>query len=485
MRFVRQIVLLAAASGALLAMPLERAFAHGRLKASTPAAGAHVVAAPRVLHLEFTERPELAFSRVELTGPTGAAVALGTLRADPQLPAALIAPVAGTALGPGVYTVRWQMAGADGHPVRGEFAFTVVGSAGAGSAMGRADSVGAACCRAGPAAGPAPPAAHHADAPAIFNAESPGYVLLRWLSFLALVLLLGAVTFPLVVLPIFDRFGNRNRLPVSLDIRRRARGIGTIAGLALIALAIARLLAQSYALHGAAHVWHFELVRAMLLQTVWGWGWLLQVLGAVIALVAFRAAARPSRMTWGLAAAGALMLSTTPALSGHAVAAPRLSAIAVVVDSLHVIGAGGWLGSLFLLVAAAIPAALSLEESDRGETVADLVNAFSPTALGFVAVLGATGLFSAWIQLESWSALWQSGYGRTLLVKLGVLGLMVGTGAFNWLRVRPALGDAEGTRLIRRTSSIEIAIGVIVLLVTAVLVATATPAGMPMGGMAH
>jgi methionine-rich copper-binding protein CopC len=32
----------------------------------------------------------------------------------------------GTALAPGRYTVRWQVSGDDGHPVRGEFSFDVI-----------------------------------------------------------------------------------------------------------------------------------------------------------------------------------------------------------------------------------------------------------------------------------------------------------------------------------------------------------------------
>ncbi len=481
MRTSRRTVAVAAASLAMLLLPLGRAQAHGRLKGSVPAAGAHVPLAPRVLRLEFTEVPEVAFSRVELQGPAGTPIPLGPLRADPASSTVLMVPVVAGSLEAGVYTVRWQVAGADGHPVRGEFVFTVTGAARAAEG---ADSAGAPCCRVGPATGATPPAAHHAGAPATFDAESPAYVLLRWLSFAALVLVIGAVAFPLVVLPLFARIGSaHSRLPVSMEVRRRCRRVGTIAAFSLGLLTLLRLSAQSYALHGAPHVWHGELVRTMVLDTVWGWGWLLQVAGVIAAVAALRAAGRPSRVAWGVAALAALALAATPALSGHAVAAPRLRALAVLADSLHVLSAGGWLGSLVLLVVAGIPAALQLGEDDRGEAVADLVNAFSPTALAFAGLLGLTGVFSAWIQLGSWAPLWESSYGRTLLVKLAVLGLMAGTGAFNWLRVRPALGDAEGTRLIRRTSSIEIGIGVFVLLVTAVLVATATPSARAMSAM--
>lgn len=176
---------------------------------------------------------------------------------------------------------------------------------------------------------------------------------------------------------------------------------------------------------------------------------------------------------WLLAGVGALALAFAPALSGHAAAVPRLGPLAILADALHVLAAGGWIGGLLVLVAAGIPAAMRLERDERGPAVAALVNAFSPTALAFAGTLMLTGLFAAWLHMGSVPALWESGYGRTLLVKLGVLSGVFATGAYNWLKVRPALGDELGATRLRRSARVEIAIGALVLLVTAVLVATA------------
>ena len=82
---------------------------------------------------------------------------------------------------------------------------------------------------------------------------------------------------------------------------------------------------------------------------------------------------------------------------------------------------------------------------------------------------------AALVHLGSIPALWGSGYGRTLLVKLGLLAVVFGTGAYNWRRVRPSLGNDAGTRRLRGSAAVEIAVGVLVLAVTAVLVATAPP----------
>ncbi len=120
------------------------------------------------------------------------------------------------------------------------------------------------------------------------------------------------------------------------------------------------------------------------------------------------------------------------------------------------------------------PACLRLAESERGRAVAALVNAFSPTALVFAGITAATGALAAWLHLGTVPALWQSDYGRMLLLKLGVLSVVAATGAYNWLRVKPALGDVLGATRVRRSASVELTVGVLVLLVTAILVATPT-----------
>jgi putative copper export protein len=173
-----------------------------------------------------------------------------------------------------------------------------------------------------------------------------------------------------------------------------------------------------------------------------------------------------------------LVLAFTPALGGHAIASPELTSLAVLADGLHVIGAGGWLGCLLVVVAVGIPAARRLGPTERGQAVAGMVNAFSPTALAFAGIVAASGIFAAWLHLQHVAELWQSAYGRTLLVKLAVLSLVIATGAYNWLRVKPTLGDEQGTRRIRRSATFELAVAVIVLAITAVLVAVPTPASV-------
>ena len=141
----------------------------------------------------------------------------------------------------------------------------------------------------------------------------------------------------------------------------------------------------------------------------------------------------------------------------------------MVTDGLHVMGAAGWLGALLWLVLS-LPAVFT-----RNRGVATLVNAFSPVALSFAALVTITGVLSAWLRLGTIPALWSSSYGQVLLVKLALLAGVALVGLYNWRRMRPALEtDAVAPRFVRSAMA-ELAFGVAVIMVTAVLVATPTP----------
>lgn len=101
---------------------------HAHLEKSIPAAADTVHAAPTVIRLWFTERPELAVSSIALVGPGGARIATAKPHRDAKDEKEIAAEVTG-AVRPGAYRVDWRTMGVDGHPVRGSFAFVV--SAGA------------------------------------------------------------------------------------------------------------------------------------------------------------------------------------------------------------------------------------------------------------------------------------------------------------------------------------------------------------------
>jgi methionine-rich copper-binding protein CopC len=105
-----------------LALVATQAFAHAQLEKATPAVGG-TVSPPSEIRLEFSEGVELKFTKVTLTGPSGAA-SLGAPRTESGNQAILVVPIS-KPLSAGVYTVHWQAVSVDTHHTQGTFEFTV------------------------------------------------------------------------------------------------------------------------------------------------------------------------------------------------------------------------------------------------------------------------------------------------------------------------------------------------------------------------
>jgi putative copper export protein/methionine-rich copper-binding protein CopC len=453
--------------------------AHQRLLGTAPASDAVAAEAPRELRLRFYEPVQLAFTRIELIDPTARPVALGEPRLAADSVTVLIVPIQGP-IAAGAYTVRWSTASRDGHPVRGEYGFQIAADAAGlqppSPAERPAGEHGAAVAAPGQQI---PPAEHHplpGTPGAAFEADSPAYVLVRWAMYLAFMGVIGAVSFAILVIGHLRRRSPAEDATLIANYRRRAASVGLASVAVLLVATLARLYAQSLAMHGAEDVLDVERIGTLLRQTIWGWGWLIQAGAAVLAGLGFALARAGRAAGWTLATLATLALAVTPALSGHAATVSgTLGFLAIAADALHVIAAGGWLGALLLVLIVGIPAGMQLDPAHRGSSVAALVRAFSPVALLFAGLLVLTGAVATLIHVGSVDALLGSRYGTLLLIKLAIFALVFGTGAYNYLRVQPALGNDTATARLRRSAGFELAVGTAVLLVTAVLVATARP----------
>jgi methionine-rich copper-binding protein CopC len=117
MRF-RSSLVLSLVMAALLAAP---AWAHMALSKAAPSDKATVTVAPTQVQLWFTQKPDMAVSRIVLSSTSGE-VKLGALKLVDER--SLIAPIEGT-LADGAYTIAWQSAGDDGHVQKGQVTFTL------------------------------------------------------------------------------------------------------------------------------------------------------------------------------------------------------------------------------------------------------------------------------------------------------------------------------------------------------------------------
>ncbi len=117
---------IAVAAIAALALAPAAGWAHAILLDSTPEPGAHGNSGHVALRLRFNSRIDPVRSRLTLTRPDQVKSVL-PLESGPT-PDVL---QAAADLGPGVYSLRWQVLAADGHITRGDVGFTLTPIAGA------------------------------------------------------------------------------------------------------------------------------------------------------------------------------------------------------------------------------------------------------------------------------------------------------------------------------------------------------------------
>ena len=423
---------------------------HLGLKRSEPAASSRLTAPPTRIWLWFTERPELAMSRIRVTGPVGA-VPLEPLVADTGFSVRANLP---RALAPGAYRVEWQSASTDGHTIRGEFSFSIAvpNSVIAGSDT---ENVTAAATRIAKRA----------------TRDDSGSRTARWLEFVALLTVLGVLGFRHGVLPPLAVRG-----VATADAADSARRLGQSVLTLYAIAAVVRLYMQSSTVYGREAALNPDAVLTLISRTTWGLGWIAGVIGAAVLVIGWRISKTSVTIGTPLALTGAFGMVLSPALSGHA-AASRHFVWSVTLDTLHVAAAGVWIGGLLIVLIAGIPAMLRLEGGNQHAAVSALVNSFHPIALFCAPLAVAGGLGLSWIRLGSVRALWETLYGQTLLIKLGLVMVMAGLGAYNSLRARHRLGAADGaaTTRFRMSAAFEVALGAAVVAVTTFLVVTPVP----------
>ncbi len=161
----------------------------------------------------------------------------------------------------------------------------------------------------------------------------------------------------------------------------------------------------------------------------------------------------------------ALGLATWP-VSGHA-GASSVPAVTAVADVVHLAAMSLWLGGLVVLVG------FLLRQAKPKELTA-ILPVWSRWAAYAVGAIVLTGTVQALVQIGSWGALVGTTYGRLVLLKIALLGLVLVIAAFARRLVRGE-NPAAGAGRLRRTILAELAIAVVVLTATSALVQT-TPA---------
>ena len=413
--------MLAVVAATLAAAP--EAGAHATLVTTNPANDAVLAKAPARVVLRFDEPVETAFGSVRVFDQNGKRVDGGDLSRPARDSVAL---AIGRTLGRGTYTVAWRVISADTHPVHGAFVFSV------GKASGNTGAIAAKVLK---------------------EQQTPrsivlGFGVIRFLEY-ALLLLVGG--------------GAVARVLVGLDGRRLANVLAGAAAL-LVPVSLAGIVLQGaeaggYTL-GRALSWD---VVSTVLDSRFGQVWLARACIAVVLVVLAR---------WRLPALGlGIALLVTTSLAGHANA---LGGLTLAADLTHVVAAAVWTGGLAFVVLA-----LAFAGPDRWMLAARTVPRFSMLAVASVAVLLVAGVTNGYLEVRSWHGLFTTTYGLLVVAKAALLLPVLALGAYNNRyavpRLRAQIASVVERRRFVRSALAELAIVLVIVGVTAALVAEPPP----------
>jgi putative copper resistance protein D len=293
----------------------------------------------------------------------------------------------------------------------------------------------------------------------------------RWLHLASSILLVG-VSIMIVMAGHSDR-------PTARQWERRMLETGRALALLALISGLSVRAAQTALFEGRAGA-AFELgaLTRVLLDTQAGHVWRVRF-GFLLVLAAFLlvrlSVEKP--VDWRAARGEAALLAAAAlvpiAAAGHAAAAEPDTARAIVVDGLHVIGAGVWVGGLLPLAWL-----LRMSASDAGADARPYAvlaaRRFSRTALATIVVLTATGVVLAVTHVGSVAGLVGTSYGWLLLAKLGLLLLTLGLAGVSrtvYLSRLGGDGPTVGRPAMRRLARLATIEGVVALAVLALVAA--------------
>jgi len=419
---VRRLVLLSLL--AALVVPAA-ASAHATLERTVPAYGTRVEQSPKLVRLTFDESVDALPDAIRVYNAHGR-----LLSGDTQTSAdkrTITAPV--SAVRRGGYTVRWRAVSADSHVVSGVFTFGVRAAAPAAT-----DAFGSG----------GPTTAEH---------------VVRWVYFLALALLAGGLGFRLLIV----------RGPLSPPGQRR---FYWVVGAGVVATLEAGILAFLLRTEDALQLPFVDFLYGDLspfAKTRFGTAFVAMTLGyALVAAFVFLAWLTDREALLWPAFVLALGFASGLSLSGHSAVDAGSSWLSQLADWLHLSAATLWVGGLVQLAFVIWP----LEPELRRRCFLR----FSKLATLLIVVLLAAGTYLSILRLPHLADLWNEGYGRVLLVKLGLVSLALAWGAAHHFLVRPRLERGAPVFAGRpRSLAAESAVGIAILLAAAVLVDSKPP----------
>jgi len=421
---VRRLIVVLATASIALVVP-GSALAHVTLISSQPVTQSRVDTPPTEVRLRFSGPVTITSNAVRVLAPDGTVLS-GTPRTEDG-GSVVVAPVSGLVDGRG-YTVRWHVISEDGHSPAGVFTFGV-----GVAAPQPTDAVGA-------------------------SGTTWRDDVARWALFAALALLIGPLVVRLLIL--------RGAVPDALE--KRFHLVSVVAAFLVIDVGIAGfVLRASNALQLPIADLPYGDLQPFAEKTRFGIAFLAMTIGfgVIAALLLVGWVFDRLDLRWP-ALAIAVVLTSGLSLSGHQATEPNATWLSELADWLHLVAASIWVGGVATLAFLVWPLAPSLRRT--------AFLGFARIAVLLVAVMVLAGGYLALVRLPEPSDLWETLYGRLLLMKVGIVGLALVWGAVHHFVVRPRL-EADEDLDVHPSLVGEAIVAFSVLLAAAILTNVAPP----------
>ena len=474
MRSLTLSVVIAFAALCALVLQAQPAAAHVNLVASEPAGGATLTEAPSQVTLAFSGRIETSFGGVQVFDPNGQRIDAGEAQVAAQRVAVNLQPLRAA----GTYTVVFRIISGDGHPVESRFSFVYQPAesspeatepvatptpADRGPGGPATSSSEPATPTPPPSPSPTPTASSSAGPPSPAPANSgsappdlelqdagPGTTIGLWVARLANYLALTAVMGFLVaagVLLASNRAGDARR-QASARTALLSAGAWVLSCVALFAFALSEAAARPL-----PDVLWSDIPRRFV-ATRLGAGILAQGVVAIIVAAVIQMTGRSrAGVLAALVITGAGAFA--PAWWGHA-GANEPTVVALASDWAHVLAATAWVGGLVAL------ATIGLRPID-GADLATPSRRFSRMAGWALATVLVTGTVNALLSITAVAQLFNTSWGRLVLVKLALFGGIAVLGWRNRTRLLPrvAAGNPAGRAAFRSLALAEVGLMVL------------------------
>ena len=252
---------------------------------------------------------------------------------------------------------------------------------------------------------------------------------------------------------------------------RRLTAIAVGSAWMLVGIVLLRLWSQTNDAFGSGdEPLTFAQAQIILFETPWGGGWMWQAGATLVTFVAVIGWHRRWSL-WPVAAVCASAAAFTTGLTGHAVGMEDQVWITVLAHGVHVIAAGWWIGALILMLIVTTRTDFQRDVQAR-MALARVIDRFSPVAIIAVTTLVIAGGIATWRHMIVPAGIggFPSPYGLALLAKIGAFCGAALCGLYNWRVLSPALaGSADAARQFRTVAWIEVSMGLVAIVLTALL----------------